>query len=415
MTVFLCALLALPMTARAQTAVPRPEVIGVMSAEQDEKEPEQSHIMLRLDSAADSRFASLQPDTVNDTVTDMNFFIERANRYLANGKSLLSSNGALKTQAAQVSVPQRWLLGEMPKEKEIVSADANVALAVFSRAGKLKRAVFTHDRDVLFADTRLKVSQGKMTDCDAQRSGCDTEVYFLLNNEHFTLLPGHAHQPRDPRIASVYLLHSEREQKPSENPWQNLEYAVVYDADFSPKNAKGPFIDVEYSHPYREAIEFVKDESVVKGYDDGNFKPERTVNRAEFSKMLLETLDDSSFKDACFSYPGDLKLFSDTVYASWYGPYVCMAKYRNLISGYPDGTFKPEQSISFAEAAKIVSIGYALPLREQGIEEEWHVRFRQALESAGAVPPSITKPEQHITRGEFAHMLFVLETRKEAE
>ncbi len=48
--------------------------------------------------------------------------------------------------------------------------------------------------------------------------------------------------------------------------------------------------------------------------------------------------------------------FSDLLFDAWYGKYICRAKDAHLIDGYPDGTFRPAQNINFSEAAKIIAL-----------------------------------------------------------
>ena len=48
------------------------------------------------------------------------------------------------------------------------------------------------------------------------------------------------------------------------------------------------FDDVLDLHPYSEAILYVQSENIVSGYGDGTFRPERSVTRAEFTKIVVE-------------------------------------------------------------------------------------------------------------------------------
>ena len=86
---------------------------------------------------------------------------------------------------------------------------------------------------------------------------------------------------------------------------------------------------------------------IINGYPDGTFKPQNSITRAEFAKVIVlahgstpATTTSSSFKDVAPSY--------------WARGYIERAKELGFINGYPDGTFKPANNISRQEIAKIV-------------------------------------------------------------
>ncbi len=105
---------------------------------------------------------------------------------------------------------------------------------------------------------------------------------------------------------------------------------------------------------------------VTSGYGDGTFKPNANVNRAEAVKILILA---AQFTPSASS--GAVLSFSDVREESdWFAPYVKTAAEREIVRGFPDSTFRPDQPITRAEAAKIiVSVmrqnplvnGYVLP------------------------------------------------------
>lgn len=113
------------------------------------------------------------------------------------------------------------------------------------------------------------------------------------------------------------------------------------------------FLDVSASHQNIRAIEYLYNEETIIGYTDGTFKPENPVNRAELLKILVEgqgitpTTDEYS---NCFPDVAD----------DWYAPYVCYAKEEGWVSGYPDGTFKPANTVNKVEALKMLINSQAL-------------------------------------------------------
>ncbi len=94
----------------------------------------------------------------------------------------------------------------------------------------------------------------------------------------------------------------------------------------------------------------------VSGYEDGTFKPEKNVTRAEFLRMLVSALceDFDSKRDygTCS--------FSDIPLGKWYENYIAFAEQKGLVAGYADGTFHPEASITRAEASSLTAAALKL-------------------------------------------------------
>ncbi len=111
----------------------------------------------------------------------------------------------------------------------------------------------------------------------------------------------------------------------------------------------GNFIDVDEDNLHYDAINYLENENVIHGYDDGTFKPYNAINRAEFTKILIGHL----FPD----FEESANCFSD-VKVDWYAPYICYAKKNGIVDGYSDGTFLPANEINLAEALKIVLESY---------------------------------------------------------
>jgi uncharacterized protein YkwD len=110
------------------------------------------------------------------------------------------------------------------------------------------------------------------------------------------------------------------------------------------------FKDVPNEHSLLNYIESAKDQSIVLGYEDGTFKPDRPVTRAEFMKILLEASGEV-MNDPQVSQP-----FSDVPDDSWYRKYVYSALLKGYSQGYGNGKFGPNNNITRAEASKIISV-----------------------------------------------------------
>lgn len=178
----------------------------------------------------------------------------------------------------------------------------------------------------------------------------------------------------------------------------------------------GAFSDVPASHSNAEAIAYVKAAGMVSGYPDGAYRPDQTINRAEFVKILMLALFPTDRMNACFRTPffDVTESTIDNPGAPWYIQYLCAASDEHLITGYPDYTFRPSNPINFAEAATILGKGFFLREEVQGrfqapdTSAEWFKKYVTLLADKNAIPLSISRFDQLITRGEMAEMIYRL-------
>lgn len=115
---------------------------------------------------------------------------------------------------------------------------------------------------------------------------------------------------------------------------------------------------------YRAAIESLAEEKVLTGYADGTFKPAQEVNRAEFITVLMRGRGGTPAVSR--------RCFADVQVYQWYTPAVCAAKRRGIVNGYRGNVFKPTQTVTLAEALKMLLEAYdhQPPEREPG--ETWY-------------------------------------------
>jgi len=163
------------------------------------------------------------------------------------------------------------------------------------------------------------------------------------------------------------------------------------------------FSDVHSETPYYEAIKYVKDEGIVNGYSDGTYLPEKTINRAEFTKIIMEATVPADFFDICERQDS----FSDVLDSDWFAPYICMAHTNGVIDGYSDTSFKPNDPVKFVEAAKIIVKGFSYSTQEFE-NDDWYKPFMVELEKRNVIPSSIRSLENQVTRGEMAQLIYSL-------
>lgn len=160
-------------------------------------------------------------------------------------------------------------------------------------------------------------------------------------------------------------------------------------------------------HKYRNAIEFIASRGIVQGYSDGTYKPDKTVNRSELLKIVLE----SNIASETLKQFDGADCFPDVSPDTWAAKYACAAKNAGIVQGYDDGTFKPNKTVSFIEALKIMQIAYGLPFSVS--QDAW---YRKSVEDAAAmniIPLDTMSFDQGFTRAQMAEMLTRLIKYKE--
>ena len=107
------------------------------------------------------------------------------------------------------------------------------------------------------------------------------------------------------------------------------------------------YSDVPDTAWYSTAVSTLSKMGVISGYPDGTFRPNAPITRAEFAKIAVSFSQRNG--SAVYNY------FTDVKTTDWFAPAVTAAKDNGLIEGYSDGSFKPENRITRAEACAIVN------------------------------------------------------------
>lgn len=108
-----------------------------------------------------------------------------------------------------------------------------------------------------------------------------------------------------------------------------------------------PFTDLA-THWAQTAVEALHALGVITGNPDGTYQPNANLNRAEAAALIQRLLQAHESTDIELSQPATAP-FSDTSVGAWFTPYVHDLKTRELVTGNPDGTYQPNESINRAE------------------------------------------------------------------
>lgn len=155
-------------------------------------------------------------------------------------------------------------------------------------------------------------------------------------------------------------------------------------------------------HWAKEEIEYLMGKGIVSGYPDGSFKPDKQITRAEFVKMI----------NYIFGYSEkDSVSFTDVGEGDWFYDEIGKAVKAGYISGYDDGTMKPNNPITRQEVSKVMGMVFDLNESEESAGDfvdadrigDWARGYVGILKDKGYIsgyPDGTFKPGNQITRAE---------------
>ncbi|GBG07379.1 hypothetical protein PAT3040_01929, partial [Paenibacillus agaridevorans] len=168
------------------------------------------------------------------------------------------------------------------------------------------------------------------------------------------------------------------------------------------------FTDIQ-SHWAQSAIKRLYREQLINGYPDGQFKPERFVTRAEFIVMLMNVLK----LDVSVS---ELNFTDERQIAEWARTAIGKAISAGIVSGYPDGSFHPNQTMTRVEMIEIlaralqlqVNTETVLPFVDLDQIPSWAIQAVQSVYQQGLIQGKtggFLAPLDTLTRAEAAVIL----------
>ena len=105
------------------------------------------------------------------------------------------------------------------------------------------------------------------------------------------------------------------------------------------------YSDVKAGDWFNNAVSTLSKAGIIAGYEDGSFRPNGYITRAEFATIAARFFD--------VTYNGK-DLFPD-ISGHWAKDYINQAANKGFVNGYEDGTFKPDRNITRAEAVTLVN------------------------------------------------------------
>lgn len=165
------------------------------------------------------------------------------------------------------------------------------------------------------------------------------------------------------------------------------------------------FISIMPCHAYHDidnselktCVEELSNFNILNGYDDGSFKPDNNITRAEFSKIIIETI----FADPSIQ---STDKFNDLADNHWAAGYIYSAKALGIVNGINQYKFSPESNITYEQAIKMIvsAIGYSDKAEKKGGYPNGYILTAEELDITDEISFNQT---DNATRGNIALMI----------
>ncbi|WP_246942802.1 S-layer homology domain-containing protein [Bacillus pinisoli] len=167
-------------------------------------------------------------------------------------------------------------------------------------------------------------------------------------------------------------------------------------------SANQQFNDLTSTPWAKEAIYYLSDQGILGGYGNGKFGPNDKITREQAAAILVRELYPNEKSTTKLTYT-DVK--SDSPYYNA----LAVAKDNNIFGGFPDGTFRPKEPITRAATAKIIAVAYGLSGTDANFSDlakaSWATQYIKALATnriTAGYPDGTFRPNNTITRAEFS-------------
>ncbi len=156
------------------------------------------------------------------------------------------------------------------------------------------------------------------------------------------------------------------------------------------------FTDMTDDNQYTQNVQRLSDFGIINGFSDGSFRPDETLTRAQFAKIIVCMLDkEDEAKSNSVVTP-----FFDVDQFYWAVPYINYVSKNAIIKGYTDGSFHPESELTLAEAVTVLlrTLGY----NEENVGYYWPDNYMDQANSMGLTNSVMAGAYEPITRLETA-------------
>lgn len=175
-----------------------------------------------------------------------------------------------------------------------------------------------------------------------------------------------------------------------------------------------PLYDVKESDYFYDAVMSLSERGIIQGYPDGSFQPHRSVTRGQSAKILANALnlDMDNIVNPNFT---DIDENNE-----YYKPIAALIE-AGIIKGYPDGSFKPNATLTRAHMSKMIVLGYELDIQEElthpfvdVAHESEYAGYIQTLFETGITTGTTAttfSPAENVRRGQLSAFVIRAESK----
>lgn len=361
------------------------------------------------------------------TICDVRLSADDAVKMIKDKVFLLDLTGDIKTESALVNLPSALVSDAISKGTEVLSIATPYGVLTFNikeiDLKDIKNVTLTIDKegndklseeqkDMLGSGTligmsvKLEKTDGSYGDLQSKGDSMKLEIPYAGGNSE------------DTDLLAVYLFGTDGSIQNIGGRYDTAKGAVVVKTSNSFMLAVArniiAFKDVADSHWASKYIISMAAKGLINGFEDGSFKPEEKITRAQFAVLLAKLLK--------LNLNSNGKPFYDVKETDWFGKYVDAAAGAGIIGGW-DGNFKPNENISRQDAAVMLSKaleylkmngkekGRALTFADNNKIAGYaasHVEFVTGMNIMSGKPGNLFDPKGLTTRAEVAKMIYVL-------
>lgn len=160
------------------------------------------------------------------------------------------------------------------------------------------------------------------------------------------------------------------------------------------------FSDIDEATPVGNAVAQLSNLGILNGFGDGSFHPDETLTRAQFAKIAVHMLGEEKTASSRTTNA----VFSDVASTHWASGYINYIAEKEIINGYPDGTFGAEETITYAQALTILIrlLGY----NGEDVGYKWPEGYITKAQSLGITEGMSFGTYENITRGNAAYVIY---------
>lgn len=164
-------------------------------------------------------------------------------------------------------------------------------------------------------------------------------------------------------------------------------------------------LNVAVNHPFYKEMTYLLNEKIIKGYPDGTFRPSSFVTRGQAATMIGRALG--------LNGKARKTIFKDVDSSSDSSGYIASAVDKGIITGFPDKTYRPNVPVTRGQMANLISRAFELktevPMKFSDVQKQSssyvHISRILAEGITQGYPDGTFKPNQSITRAQFSAFL----------